>query len=139
MPGEWRYRAATEDWPPNVYPSGGAAYIDNFEQPPAPLPTVDIMTQPIGAGMTQEAFMAWLDEENAKICTVEETEETTVDGRTGRLQRQTCGYNAWEVAVFDGDQVYLIYWLGEPSRIDAERPIFDEVIDSFRFSTPDAS
>jgi hypothetical protein len=133
LPGEWRYRPATEDWPAGEYPSGGSAYIDNFEQPPASFPTVDIVTQPLADDMTPEEFLAWLDVENARICTVESTESVMVDGVEGRLQRQTCGYNAWEVAVFNGGQVYLIYWLGEPSRVEAERPILDQVIASFRF------
>ena len=67
LPGEWRYRAATEDWPADVYPTAGAAYTDNFEQPPASFPTVDIVTRQLDAGETQEAFLAWLDEQNAAI------------------------------------------------------------------------
>jgi hypothetical protein len=133
LPGEWRYRPATEDWPAGEYPTGGSAYTDNFEQPPDPFPTVDIVTQPLANDMTPEEFLSWLDIENAKLCTVESTEAVTVDGIEGRLQRQTCGYNAWEVAVFDGNRVYLIYWLGSPSRIEAERPIMERAIASFRF------
>lgn len=134
LPGEWRYRAATEDWPAGAYPTAGAAYVDNFEQPPGNYPTVDIATRALAPGETQDAFLEWLDEQNARFCTVEESGTIVVDGQEGRLQRQTCGYNAWEVAVVDGGQVYLIYWLGDPSRIDADRELFERVVGSFRFA-----
>jgi hypothetical protein len=133
LPGEWRYRAATENWPADVYPAAGAAYTDNFEQPPASFPTVDIVTRQLDAGETQEAFLTWLDEQNAAICTVEETSEVGVDGTDARLQRQTCGYNAWEVVAFDGDRAYLMYWLGEPSRAASDWLIFEQVLATFRF------
>ena len=68
------------------------------------------------------------------ICTVEETSEVGVDGTDARLQRQTCGYNAWEVVAFDGDRVYLIYWLERavawPRAIWL---IFEQVLATFRF------
>jgi len=134
LPGEWRYRAATEDWPAGEYPTAGAAYVDNFEQPPASFPTVDIATRALASGETEAAFLEWLDEQNARFCTVEESGTVVVDGEEGRLQRQTCGYNAWEAVVLDREQVYLIYWLGDPSRIAADRELFEQVVGSFRFA-----
>lgn len=131
VPENWIYHPATEDWPQDVYPVGGSSYIDQWELPPGPFPVIDIMTQRLASGMSVEEFMAWLDRNNAKLCTVESTEDIVVDGSTGRLQRQTCGYNAYEVAVFDERRVYLIYWIG--GEIE-DRALFEEILSTFRFA-----
>jgi hypothetical protein len=134
LPARWTYSsAATEDWPPEVYPTSASPFSDRFASG-SMFPGIDISTQRLADGTTREEFLDWLDTENAKICTVESTEEVTVDEAVGRLQRQTCGYNAWEVTVFDDDRVYLIYWLGEPARMDEERTEFDRFISTFRFA-----
>ena len=131
LPSDWTYTPATTDWPPDTYPAGGSSYTDQLAAP-APFPVIDVVTQPLPAGTTADAFLAWLDVENARICTVEETEEVTVDGVAGRLQRQTCGYNAWEVALIGDGRVTLVYWLGIGSLVD-ERRTLDRVLSTFRF------
>ena len=57
----------------------------------------------------------------------------TVDGLAGRLQRQTCGYNAWEVALIGDGRVTLIYWLGSGSLVTEHRVLLDRVLSTFRF------
>jgi hypothetical protein len=132
IPESWLYVPATTDWPAGTYPTGGAYYIDKFAVPDGNFPTVDIVTQRLGDGLSEEAFLAWLDVENAKICTVLKTESVTVDGAEARLQQQRCGYNAWEVALIDGGQVFLIYWLGSEVDEAADRPRLDALLRSFR-------
>jgi hypothetical protein len=139
LPAGWTYVPATEDWPPGVYPSATSAFTDRFDRRPASFPAIDIQTQLLDDGMTPEAFLAWLDGENARLCTVESTEEIVIDGATGRFQQQTCGYNSFEATVFDGDRVYLIYWLGATSLVDEERPVFEAILDTFRFAPPAAA
>jgi hypothetical protein len=131
VPAGWTYSAATQDWPAGVYPEGGAAYTDQWALPPGPLPVLDILTQPLPQGTTREEFIADLDEGTATFCTVESTDEIVVDGSTGRLQRQTCGYNAYEVVVFDRDRVYLLYWIGGEVE---DRALFEEIVSTFRFA-----
>jgi hypothetical protein len=137
IPAGWRYRPATEDWPPHTYPQPGATYTDNFE-PSGGFPAIDVSTQVLPAGQTRREFLADLDSGNADFgCTVEETEEITVDGETGRLQRQLCAggtENIWEVTVFDGDRVYLIYWIGRASARADDEPVFRELMETFRFA-----
>jgi hypothetical protein len=135
LPAGWIYSsAATEDWPSEVYPTSASPFSDRFAWGSSLFPGIDISTQRLADGRTAEEFLDWLDAENAKICTVDTTEEIMLDGAVGRLQRQTCGYNAWEVVVFDGDRVYLIYWLGEPARMEEERAQFDRFVSTFRFA-----
>jgi hypothetical protein len=134
LPAGWTYVPATEDWPAGEYPSAISAFTDRFDRRPASFPAIDIQTQRLEDGMTQEAFLAWLDGENAKLCTVESTEEIVIDGATGRFQHQTCGYNSFEATVFDGDRVYLMYWLGATSLVEEERPMFEAILESFRFA-----
>lgn len=55
-----------------------------------------------------------------------------MDGSTGRLQHQTCGYNAYEVVVFDRDRVYLLYWIGGEVE---DRALFEEIVSTYRFAT----
>jgi len=98
LPAGWTYVPATEDWPSGEYPSAISAFTDRFDRRPASFPAMDNQTQVLEDG-TQEAFLAWLDSENSKICTVESTDEIVFDGATGRFQRQTCGYNAFEATV----------------------------------------
>lgn len=133
LPPDWIYTPATADWPVGEYATADAPYTDQFNKPPLQFPVVDIVTQPLPDGMTEAAFLDWLDTENARFCTVEEDGETTIDGEDARLQRQTCGYNAWEAAVFHDGRVYLVYWLGRPALLAEERPIMEEVLASFRF------
>jgi hypothetical protein len=110
--------------------TGGSDYIDQWIRPPGPFPVIDIASQPLAEGMTKEEFLAWLDEENSKICSVESTEAYEVDGVEARLQRQSCGYGAYEVAAIEGNNVYLIYWLGGSER-DLES--FQQILGTFRF------
>lgn len=141
LPPGWTYTPATEDWPPHTYPAPGAAYTDNFERA-AGLPAIDISTQQLPDDQTRDEFVAELDEGNAAIsCLVEATEEITVDGVVGRFQRQTCAAgteNAWEVAVFDGDRVYVIYWIGAADARAEDEPVFREILESFRFAAASA-
>ena len=134
VPADWRYVPATEDWPDRVYPSAVSAFSDRFTHPSDSFPAIDISTQVLAPGTTPADFLTWLSSEDAKICEIHETEDVVVDGATGRFQRQSCGYNAWEVAVFDEDRVYLLFWLGLPARIDEDRRMFQAVLDSFRFA-----
>lgn len=93
---------------------------------------IDIVSQPLAPDLSAEDFLAWLDVENARFCKVEETEVVVVDGVGGRLQRQTCGYNAWEVALIAEERVTLIYWLGSTAEVGEDRAVFDQVLATFR-------
>ena len=135
VPPDWRYTPATEDWPQGVYPAGGSAYVDQWA-PPGSFPVIDIVTQKLPEDTTLEEFLVSIDEETASFCTVESTEQIVVDGSTGRLQRQTCGYNAYEVAVTDGDQVFLLYWIGGEVQ---DRSVFEDVLSTFRFAPGEGS
>jgi hypothetical protein len=134
---EWEYRPATEDWPQRTNPLPGAAYTDNFERPGTSLPAFDVNTQQLPADQAHEDFLTDLDAFNEDLgCVVESEEEIAVDGVTGRLQQQTCaqgGENAWEVVVFDGDQVYAIYWVGGFGDAAVDEPVFRGIMESFRF------
>lgn len=133
LPSDWTYTPATTNWPPDTYPTGGSSYTDQFAGPPGPFPVIDVVTRAFPERATPDAFLSWLDIENARICTVEETEAVTVDGLAGRLQRQTCGYNAWEVALIGDGRVTLIYWLGSGSLVTEHRVLLDRVLSTFRF------
>lgn len=109
LPPGWTDAPATEDWPADTYPVGGSPYIDQFAGPPGPFPVIDIVTRPFGDTTTAEAFLAWLDIGNGRICTVEKTDSVSVDGIVGRLQLQNCGYSAWEVVLIGDGRVTIIY------------------------------
>jgi len=138
LPPGWVYRPATEIWPVRTYPTAGAPYTDNWERLPGPFPVIDISTQVLPADQTEELFMAALDEGNAAIsCSVAATEEITVDGATGRFQRQSCAGGsevAFEVTVFDGNRVYLIYWIGLTEQAAEDEPVFRQILATFRFA-----
>ena len=135
---EWLYRPATEDWPPHTNPLPGAAYTDNFERPDEPFPVFDVSTQQLPSDQTQEEFLAGITEFSADFgCVVEAEEEITVDGAVGRLQTQTCASGmerVWEIVVFDGDQVYAIYWVGLIDDAAADEPVFRGIMDTFEFA-----
>lgn len=142
LPGpEWRYRAASEDWPPHTYPSPGAAYTDNFERPSENFPAIDVSTQELPSDQTPDQFMADLDAGTADIgCEAASTEDVTVDGVVGRYQVQVCagGFESIvEVIVFDGNRVYAIYWVGLAEDAASDEPVFRQIVSTFRFSTTD--
>ena len=137
LPAGWRYRPATEDWPAHVAPAAGAAYTDNFERPGQDFPAIDVSTQLLPADQTQKQFVAALDAATADVgCTAEATEEITVDGVVGRLQRQGCagGFEAvWEVVAFDGERAYVIYWVGRADAAATDEPAFRRLLTTFEF------
>ena len=139
IPPGWVHRPATEDWPERTYPSAGAPYTDNWERLPGGFPVIDVSTQVLPADQSQDQFMTDLDAGNTGLgCTAESTEEVTVDGAVGRFQRQLCFSGAelaLEVAVFDGDRVYLIYWIGFPADRAEDEAAFRQILASFRFAT----
>jgi hypothetical protein len=137
-PPAWEYRPATEDWPPMTNPLPGAAYTDNFERPGTSFPAFDVSTQELATGQSADEFLADLDAFTAGIgCTVEETEDITIDGTPGRLQTQQCASgteNAWEVIVIDGTRVYAIYWIGLQDEAAADEPVFRGIMETFAFA-----
>lgn len=133
LPPGWTFTPASADWPLGTYPVGGSPYTDALAGPGGSFPVIDIVSQPLAPDLSAEDFLAWLDVENARFCKVEETEVVVVDGVGGRLQRQTCGYNAWEVALIAEKRVTLIYWLGAPANRVEERAVLDAVLATFRF------
>ena len=132
VPGTFEHTAATEDWPAGVYPVADAPYTDLWFDP-VHFPTIDIVTQEMPDELSEAEFLAWLDENNAERCTVEETEEITVAGTVGRWQDQTCGYNSMEVVLFDDGWVYVLWWLGNVVDADADRERFEHVLSTFEF------
>jgi hypothetical protein len=137
LPAGYIYRPATEDWPPHTYPAAGAAYTDNFEMAEG-FPLIDVSTQQLPADQTPDQFLEELDDGNESIgCTVEASGDATVDGTTGRLQRQSCAQGfetAWEVTVFDGDRVYLIYYIALADDVIDDEAEFLEILSTFQFA-----
>jgi hypothetical protein len=137
LPAGWIYRPATEDWPVHTYPAAGAAYTDNFEKPEG-FPVIDVSTQRLPTDQTPDEFLTDLDAGNNRIgCTVEQTDEITVDGSVGRFQRQSCAQGseiAWEVAVIDGDRVYLIYWIALTNAVTDDEDQFHQMLSTFQFA-----
>jgi hypothetical protein len=137
VPAGWRFRQATEDWPPRTNPLPGARYTDNLEHDSG-FPVFDVSTQVLPAGQSREDFLADLDRFGEALgCDVETEEETTVDGQAARLQRQSCAggmETVWEVIVFDGDRVYAMYWLSLVDDADTDEPLFRETLETFRFA-----
>jgi hypothetical protein len=137
LPPGWVYRPATSDWPAHTYPAAAAPYTDNWERLPG-FPVIDISTQVLPPGQAPDEFVGALDEGSASVgCNVEATEEVTVDGAAGRFQRQSCASGseiALEVLVFDGDRVYVIYWIGLTEERAEDEQAFRQILDTFRFA-----
>ena len=137
VPAGWRFRHATEDWPPRSNPLPGAPYTDNLQHDSG-FPVFDVSTQLLPADQSQDDFMAEMDRFSESLgCEVQAEEDVTVDGQAARLQRQSCAggmETVWEVIAFDGERVYAIYWLSLVEQADTDEPLFRETLETFRFA-----
>jgi hypothetical protein len=121
--------------PENLFPGDQAEWADRFDEPRSHAPFLVVARATPQHPMTLADVSESYDTQLAASCTVSEPEAITVGGAPARLITARCVPYSWFDVTLERDgYLYVLQWNTSSLSLDADRPMFDRVLESFAFT-----
>jgi hypothetical protein len=135
-PADWVVTAAAEAWPADGWPDPKGDGVDRFGPTAASTTWTFVVSEELDPGETAADRRSELDGLNADICDVAGSRTVTVDGVEARMEEQFCfgADRVIETMAISGTRVYLIDWFSASDITDADRAIYEAILESVRFT-----